>query len=196
MKKMNLLLLIMIALIVSGCAESSALIKTSSTSIRSDVFKELSNGSLVPPGYTDLRITSSLKVHKPGIYSASDIHGTPDYTLLLNIDGQVAQLQGRLREENIEPTGLSDPEAGEGIRYQFNKKLRLKAGTHKLVIVIPADGLAIEREISLAEGSNNLALEPIYGGTPPGKQRPCFYGVTSYKEGIRWFRLVLNGKTL
>lgn len=185
----------MAVIVMSGCANSSALIRASNTSTRGDVFEELSNGGLVPPGYADLRIASSLKTHKPGIYSAKDIHGTSDYKLLLNIDGQAVQLQGSLHEENSEPSGR-DAEAGEGIRYRFNKKLRLKAGTHKVVLAIPADDLAIEREITLTEGSSNsLVLEPAYRQTP-GKRRPDFYGVTSYKEGIKGIWLVLNGKTL
>lgn len=195
MKKMNLLLLIMALIVISGCAESSALIKASSTSVRSDVFQELKDGGPIPLGYADLRIISSLKTHKPGIYSKNDIHGTHEYRLLINVDGQAVQLQGSLHEENIEPRGLRDPEAGEGIRYRFGRDLRLKAGTHKIVVAIPDDGLASEREITLSEGKNNLVLEPIYGATP-GKQRPGFYGVTSFKEGIKWFRLKLNGQDI
>jgi len=195
MKRVNLLLLILALTLVSGCADSSALIRASSTSIRSDVFKELNNGCPIPQGYADLRITSSLKTHKPGIYSKEDIHGTPAYRLLINIDGQALQLRGSLYEENIEPRGLRDPEAGEGVRYRFSNNLCLKAGTHKIVVAIPDDGVVVEREITLSEGNNNLVLEPIYRSTP-GKQRPAFYGVTSFKEGIKWFRLRLNGQDI
>ncbi|WP_298271115.1 hypothetical protein [Geobacter sp.] len=193
MKKMHMLL-IMAVMVMSGCADSSALIRTSRTSIRTDIFQELSNGGPVPAGYADLLVTSSLKTHMPGIYSVKDIHGTPDYKLLLNIDGQAVQLRGSLREENIEPRGLRDPEAGEGIRYMFGKKLRLKAGMHRIVIASITDEIAIEREITLADGSvNSLVLEPLYG-TTSGKRRPAFYGVTSFSEGIKGFRVVLNGK--
>ena len=196
MKKMNLILLITAVALVSGCADSSTLIKKSSSSLRGDVFEELTDGGTVPQGYADLRITSSLKTHKPGIYSAKDIHGTPDYRMLLNIDGQAVQLQGSLREENVEQRGLRDEEAGEGIRYLFEKKLRSKAGTHKIVIAIPADDLAVEREITLPEGSSNsLVLEPIYRGASV-KRRPGFYGVKSFKEGIGGLRVLLNGKPI
>ncbi len=195
MKKTNLLLLVMSLAVISGCAESSALIKASSTSVRSDVFQELNDGGPIPLGYADLRIISSLKTHKPGIYSKKDLHGTPEYRLLINVDGQAVQLQGSLYEENIEPRWLRDPEAGEGVRYRFGRDLRLKAGKHRIVVAIPDDGLAVEREITLSEGKNNLVLEPIYGATP-GKQRPGFYGTTSFKEGIKWFRLKLNGQDI
>ncbi|SNB45524.1 hypothetical protein [Geobacter sp. DSM 9736] len=197
MKLINNLLLIIVAvsLTISGCAESSALIRKSSASIRNDIFQELANGGQVPAGYADLRITSSLKTHKPGIYSANDIHGTPDYKLLLNIGGQAIQLQGKLREENSESQGLRDPEAGDGVRYEFTSNLRLKAGTYKVVIAVPADDIAMEQEITLREGSNNLVLEPVYRATL-GKRRLGFYGSTSFTEGIKWFRAVLNGQPL
>lgn len=180
---------------ISACAGNSAFIKASSTSIRSDVFQELSNGDPIPPGYADLRIDSSLKTHRP-YPSENKSHGTPEYRLLINIDSQAVQVQGSLHEENIEPRQLRDPEAGEGIRYRFSKKLRLKAGTHKIIAAIPEDGIAVGGEITLAEGSSNsLVLEPIYA-TTAGKRRLGFYGVTSFIEGIKGFKVVLNGKLL
>jgi hypothetical protein len=195
MKRMNLLILTMTGTLVSGCVNNSALIRTSSTSIRNDVFQELSNGGPVPAGYADLRITSALKTHKPGIYSARDIHGTPEYKLLVNIDGQAVQLPSSLSKENVEPRGLRDSEAGEGIRYRFSSNLRLKAGTHKVVIAIPADEIAVERQITLPEGGNSLVLEPLYRSIP-GKQRPAAYGVTSFSEGIKGFWMIFNGESL
>jgi hypothetical protein len=196
MKKMNLLFLAMTVTFVSGCVNNSALIRTSSTSIRNDIFQELSNGGSIPAGYADLRITSSLKTHKPGIYSAKDIHGTADYKIIMNIDGQAAELHSDLRRENTDAGTLRDPEAGEGMRYHFSKNIRIKTGTHKVVIAIPSDDLAIEREITLRDGSSNsLTLEPVYSSAP-GKRRPAFYGVTSFSEGLKGFRVIFNGKPL
>lgn len=198
MKKMKLFIVMaMVLTLVSGCAESSALIRASGASIRTDIFEELSDGGTVPQGYADLRMVCSLKTHQPGLYSAKnmDIHGTPEYRLLVNVDGQAVQLQGALREENGSH-GPRDPEAGDGIRYLFLKKLRLKAGTHKVVVGIPADGIAEEYEVTLADGSSNsLVLEPVYRGGQE-KRRPGLYGVTSFKEGVRGLRGILNNKPL
>ena len=195
MKRKIILLPLLAITVTSGCAGSPELIRTSSVSTRNDVFQELKDGGSSPAEYADLRIVFSLKTHKPGIYSRTDVHGTPEYRLLINIDGQAVQLQGNLYKENIEPRGLRDPEAGEGIRYRFSKILRLKAGTHKIVVAIPEDGIAVEREITLSEGNNNLFLEPVYGSSTD-KQRPGFYGVTSFTEGIKSFGVVLNGKSI
>jgi hypothetical protein len=195
MKKASLLLMLSL-MVLSGCAESSALIKANSTSLRTDVFEELTNGATAPQGYVDLRVTATLKTHKPGTFSAKDIHGTPDYKLLLNIDGQAVQLQGTLRSENSEPMKLVDPEAGDGIRYLFSKILRLKAGTHRVVVALPDDEVAVAREITFSDGTpNSLVVEPIYS-TKPGKKMPGTYSTTNFREGIRSLRIMFNGKEL
>jgi hypothetical protein len=181
--------------VTSGCATGNELIKMSSISTRGDVFQVRSDGGPVADGYSELSLTSSLKTHKPGLYSAKDVHGTADYKLLLNIDGQVTEIRGALREENIEPRGLRDPEAGEGIRYIFRETVRLKSGTHRIVVVVPGDNIAIEREITLSAGINNLVLEPIYGAVA-AKRQPGFYGVTSFNEGIRGFTALFNGRPI
>lgn len=195
MKKICVLLMMSLTTL-SGCAESSALIKANSTSSRTDIYEELRNGGIVPQGFADMRITATLKTHKPGIYSSSDIHGTSDYRLLLNIDGQAVLLRGSLQSENSEPMKLADPEAGDGIRYRFSKNLRLKAGTHRIVVALPDDGVAVEREITLTGGNvSHLAVEPTYS-TKPGKRRPGMYSTTSFTEGIRSLRVMLNGKEI
>jgi len=143
-----------------------------------------------------LCIFATLKTHKPGIYSASDMHGTPNYKLLLNIDGQAVLLLGNLENENSEPMKLVDPEAGDGIRYRFSKNLRLKSGTHRIVVALPEDGIAVERVITLVEGNvSHLVVEPIYS-TKSGKRHPGRYGTTSFTEGIRSLRVILNGKEI
>jgi len=196
MKKLIVLLSLLVVAVINGCATSPELIRAAGTGTRSDVFQELADGGAIPPGYADLRISSSLKTHSPGIYSAKDFHGTPEYKLLVNIDGQAAQMQGTLTPENSEARGLRDPEAGGGVRYRFSKNLRLKAGKHRIIIGVLEDEIAIEREVTLAEGTHNsLVLEPSYRGTP-SKRRPGFYGETSYKEGLKGFRVVLNGEAL
>jgi len=178
-----------------GCSGNRELIKTMGNSTSQGIFQEVSDSSSPTPGYVDLRIYSSLKTHKPGIYSETDPHGTPNYKMLVNIDGQAIHLQGRLREENSGALSMRDPNEGIGIRYQFEKKLRIKAGAHKVVVAIPADDLAIEREILLSDSANSLVVEPAYG-VLPGKKRLGLYGETSFKQGINRLRLTLNGKDI
>lgn len=195
MNRVKLMLLAMTLTVVSGCAESVALIKANSTSMRMDIFEEITDGGIAPRGFSDLRLTATVKTHKPGIYSEADIHGTRDYKLLMNIDGQALLLRGSVQKENSEPMHLVDPEAGDGIRYRFNKKLRLKAGTHRVVVAFPDDEVAVEREMTLVEGdTNNLFFEPIYRSKPGNRRLGLNHTPTGFMEGIRTFRLTLNGQ--
>lgn len=190
MKK--LCLLIVAISLLGGCARGAALIRANSASSRTDVFEELKGNSSAPQGYGDVRVTATLKTHKPGIFAAKDIHGTPDYRLLVNIDGQALLLRGRIQKENSEPAKLVDPEAGDGVRYRFNAELRLKAGLHRVVLALPDDGIAVERDMDLGEGKNDLVLEPVYA-ISPGKGG-AETASTNFREGISGIRVVLNGR--
>jgi hypothetical protein len=195
MSSIKLLVAIMLT-ILCGCADNSALIKANNTNIRTDIFEDFTSGGIVPSGFSALRITATLKTHKPGNYSATDIHGTPEHRLLLNIDGQALLLRASIQKEDRESRGLVDPEAGDGVLYHFNKILRLKAGIHRVVVAFPADGIAIAKEITLAEGNvNSLVIKPLYG-TTPGMRRSMAFNTTSFMLGLRGVSLTLNGQNI
>jgi hypothetical protein len=194
----TILLFIMSTLIgtLAGCAGNRSLIESMGAGTGQGIFREIDENASPAPGYVDLRIHSSLKMHKPGIYSRRDAHGTADYTLLVNIDGQATILKGVLNEEGSEALPMGDPEEGEGIRYLFTKRLRLRAGSHRVAVALPVDDIVAERELILSEGEvSSLAIEPVYG-TVPGKQRPGTFGRKSFREGIKSIRLQLNGKSI
>lgn len=197
MKRTLIVALLLALAMLSACARNAELIKSLSTTTRDGVFQELPEKADIPTGYADLYIFASLKTHKPGIYPSEQTpHGTADYMLLLNIDGQTTRIKGTLKEEDSESRFLRDPEAGEGIRYNFRKDVRLKAGPHKIAAVIPDDDIIVINEITLTEGSSNiLFLEPVYGAAVR-RQRPTFYGVTSFFQGIKGLRAYLNGRNL
>lgn len=197
MKQALSLALLLTVAMLSGCAQNVELIKSMSVATRNDIFQELPEKAAIPEGYADLFISASLKTHMPGLYPfEKKPHGTTDYILLLNIDGQATRIRGDLKEEKSEPRFVRDPEAGEGIRYNFRKNVRLKAGTHKIAVAIPDDGIIIVNEFTLLEGSTNyLVLEPVYGRTAV-RQRPGFYGLTSFSQGMTGIKAYLNGRAL
>lgn len=195
MKMLVALLLIPLALLV-GCAESSALIKQTATGIRNDVFVEETNGGAVPQGFVDLHVTGSFKTHRAGVYSATDPHGTPGYQLQLNVDGQAVVLSGELHAEKLSAQQMGDPETGAGVRYRFRKVVRLKAGTHRISLSLPADKISITKEVTLDEGKENrLVFEPVYGRVME-KKRPSANRTTGFQEGIRTIVLTLNGRRI
>lgn len=186
--------LFLAGMMICGCSTSLEPIKSRSIGARTEVFREIQEGDAIPHGYAELRVVSSLKTHRQGVYPLrKDTHGTPDYALLLTIDGQTAQIKGNLADENCEPRRLRDPEAGDGIRCTFRTVVRLKEGTHMIGVASPDDEAAAELEIALAEGGRyTLTLEPVYGSTT-GSGQPAFYGATGFLEGVRGFRMVLQG---
>lgn len=195
MKVLTALLLIPLTLLL-GCAESSALTKQVATGTRDDVFEQVANGGAVPQGFADLLVTGSFKTHQPGRYSAHDLHGTPGYQLQLNVDGQTVLLRGELQTENLSAKEQGDPENGAGIRYRFRTVLRLKAGSHRIVVSLPAENIALAKEITLREGQEDkLVLEPVYGRVLE-KKRPSANKLTDFQQGISRILMRLNGRQI
>jgi hypothetical protein len=193
MKLSGMKLLIAALLLTCGCAERTAVVRSYGSSIRSDVFTEMAARSTAAPGTADLAFVATIKTHRPGAHYTLDNHGTPEYKLLLNIDGQALLITGLLQEVN-EPVRVQDPEGGEGIRYRFSKSLRLRPGKHTIVIALPEDDIVIEKEITLNDGAvTNLVLEPMYY-SEPGKK--VMQSAGTFTQGIRGFRFSLNGEQI
>lgn len=141
-----------------------------------------------------------MKIHRPGYYLFdSKAHGTSDYMLLVNIDGQAVRVKATLKEESVEPGTPRTAETGEGIRYLFATDLRLRAGVHRVFIALPEDAVAVEKEITLKNGSDNvLRLDPVYRSAKKAGVRTSVYvsGEPNFATGIRGLVVLLNGRTL
>ena len=163
------------------------------------VFREAFDGVPIPSGYAELTIVLSLKTHKPGIYLfGNKLKGTPDYALLISIDGQKTVIKGELVEEKSDPKGLYDPEAGEGIRYIYEKDLLLKPGKHRLVLAIQGESFVVERELTIKDKTNNiLRLEPIYrSSNPAGTHGRGPQTYSSFMSGIEGFWVYMNDRAI
>jgi hypothetical protein len=179
--------------LLAGCSGTGELIKQRSVSSRLDVYREVQDKMPIPSGYADLRISFSVKIHKSSFHILEKgTKGTPDYVLVINIDGQAEGLKGVMTEENTLDERPLTPETGNGIRYRFRKDLRLMAGNHKVFVAVPEDEVAVEVEIRLEDGTRSeLVLEAVYAtGKRFGKRSPNFY---SHLSGVR---MVMNGKPL
>jgi hypothetical protein len=142
-----------------------------------------------------LTVTASLKTHRQGTHLRKDVHGTPEYLLVLDVDGQSRPIQGVLQAEDRQGADLRHPEAGTGVRYRFSTSIGLTPGSHRIRVAAPADDISVEREVTLVPGENLLVLEPVYRtariAQPPGR-----YGATGFAEGLAGFRMLLNGKVM
>jgi hypothetical protein len=192
--KITVILLTVFIVLMTGCNKD--VINMMSQGTRRDVFEETSGGVPIPRGYAELTIISSLKTHKPGIYPYGNrVRGTSDYVLLINIDGQKTVIKGDLEEEKTELKGLYNQEAGEGIRYFYEKEILIKPGKHRMILAPQEESFVVERELTFKDETNNiLRPEPIYGSSNPrGTHGRIPRSYSSFMAGIEGFWVYLNG---
>lgn len=196
MKKYFTAMVMATVLATAGCAGKGALIETVGVASTTGIFEKLEQQAPSVPGYADLRISSSIKTHSEDAFVFNSCnHGSADYRLLLNIDGQPLQIKGKMAEERLSPVDRSDPEAGNGCRYRFEALVRLKAGRHTVTIAIPEDEVVVSKEVQLQEGANYLTVKPVY--RQPGKSRKiAIPGEPGFQGGIKAVLLQLDGKAI
>jgi hypothetical protein len=166
----NLMILLAIGITLSGCGVTTKEIARMSQSERTDVFAEISSEVPVPEGYAELVIRASLKTPIAGYYpfeSKGSSHGKTVYTFLINIDGQAVQWQtkGRIHvlPEYADDKTSQDPEAGEGMKYVLEKKVRLAKGAHKVFFGLPDEPYYTTADISVKSGGLYvLEFKPEY----------------------------------
>jgi hypothetical protein len=180
-----------------ACGTAAKEMHTRSQSHKADIFTEVKDGGAIPKGFAELTIKADIKTHIEGYYaleSKASQHGKQKYPFLITIDGQTAlwEVDG---VEDIKPAynpdGKTswDPEAGEGLKYILEKKVRLTAGTHNVFLGLPEDNYSIEVEISMKEGeTGTLEFKPIYRT----KRIPA--RVPTFLRGIHRYDVFLNGE--
>jgi hypothetical protein len=183
--------------ILAGCAGSAELLKRAERPERSNVYMVVTNSTPPEQGFADLTIRASVKTHGAALFPVGkDPHGTSDYQLLVNIDGEPLQISGTPTIEE----GFSDaerhPEAGDGIRYLFRSHIRLTTGTHWIIVALPGDRVAVKRDIRLDDCTDNLLeVTPSYF-SDRRQLGPSSAGATSFREGLSALELSMNGKPL
>lgn len=189
----KVLLGIMIAAGVSGCARDMKSVNKSVYETSNEINANNTDAQPVRQAYADVDISVSLKTHKPGIYIFDNKkHGTDEFEVIVHIDGKPLQMKSSSKEEDSSYLGEKHPEAGKGIRYNFTGSIRLEAGKHMVTVSIPEDNISVGKDIYIKEGSNRIVIEPVYNRKKPYK-KIGFAGDTSFYEGIKGFKVVVNG---
>ncbi len=185
----------LMSLVLSACAGKAAsrIIATESQGVRTDVFREVTGSERIPAGFADVIIEANIKTHQEGYYvlEPKDLHGKPGYPFVINIDGQAViwNVDGvkDAKPLYIENGGRSlDPEAGEGMKYVLEKKIRLEAGPHKVFFGLPEESYYLTTGITVEDGrSYVLEFKPHYEHKAE-PSRPTFL------KGIRSYEVLLN----
>jgi len=188
-------LLAICGILLLSCGTALKEISLRSQSERTDVFKEAQEGESIPRGFVDLTITSSVKTHPEGFYlleSKKSLHGKPGYPFVINIDGQAVIWKVDGQKENTpayDESGKGSPEGGEGMRYNLQKKILLRAGTHTIFFGLPEEKLSLQFELALKAGESYvLEFRPVYQRR--GKQPRHFF------HGVSTCEVLLNGNAI
>jgi hypothetical protein len=197
MKTVRFLTILAVAVIIlTGCGTAAREIQSKSQDKKTNVFAEVKGSEPIPKGYGDLVIKANIKTHLEGYYigeSKESLHGKPEYPFLVNIDGQavVWKVEGvKDSKPKYEEEGKTsrDPEAGEGMKYTLDRRVRLRAGSHKVFFGLPEDKYFAETEIALNDGETyDLEFKPIYRTKRIPTRIPTFL------EGINRYEVFLNG---
>lgn len=98
-----------------------------------------------PKGFADLVIKASIKTHLESYYileSKESLHGKSGYSFVINIDGQAVTWKVDGQKDTVPPYDAkgkisTNPEAGEGVKYSLEKRVRLAACSHRIFFGIP-----------------------------------------------------------
>lgn len=187
---------VLLLMIFAGCGATAKVIAARSQSERADVFTEVTDAGAKPQGFADVVIKASIKTHVAGYYSnelETSLHGKPGYPFMLNIDGQavVWKVDGK---KDVDPAydelgnTSRDPEAGTGVSYILERKIRLREGAHKVYFVLPEDDYIVDVVIALRSGQEAvLEFKPLYWH----KNVP--YHIPTFLKGVRTYEIYLNG---
>jgi hypothetical protein len=197
MKTLTSLLIctVFFALMTAGCATAVKEIQMKSQSERTDVFVEVKDGGPIPEGFADLIISAKIKTPLAGYYvlaSNESLHGKPGYPFLVNIDRQAVVwksegfIDSKPAYDKDGKTSL-DPEAREGMKYELNKKVRLRAGPHRIFFGLPEENYYSAVDIELKGGENSLIeYQPVYRyKILPGR-------IPTFLKGIKKYEAYLN----
>jgi hypothetical protein len=197
-RQMKLMTLLIIGTVLAGCVSTTKEIARRTKSDRADVFREVPAGESAPAGFVDLVVKASVKTPDEGRNAPESAkeHGC---LFLLNIDGQAVLWRGEGRKEAVPLYGKGhtnrDPEAGDGMKYRLEKRVRLAVGPHKVFFGLPARDYLAEFKISLQEGDGQLLeFTPRYRFIEHPVRMPVFR--TSFLRGIERYDAVLNGQAV
>ena len=107
------IVLLFAGIVLAGCAGNGDLLKRANSPERSNVFTVVTTATPPERGFADLTIRASVKTHRAALFPLGrDPHDTPDYQLLVNIDGEPYRISGSpgIRETFFDGRCAGNPE--------------------------------------------------------------------------------------
>lgn len=197
MKKLSICaVVLLIGLLMTGCAGMQQKTHSHDSLVAGDIFVEATRDA-VPAGFGQLVIQTTIKTHPEGFYpmeSASSHHGTDHYPFAVTVGTQSAtwSVKGvQADSPKYAPDGSTskDPEAGPGMRYTFDKRLRLKPGTYDVRLDLHDDNVTSTAKVTIQDGKSVvIEFKPVYRNKDFPVRMP------SYRKGINSLEVYIDGK--
>lgn len=197
MKKIFIsMVVLLVGLLMTGCAGMQQKTHSHDSKVAGDTFVEAS-GEALPAGFGDLVIRTAIKTHPEGFYpmeSASSHHGTDHYPFTVTVGAQsatwsVTGVQSDTPKYAPDGSTPNDPEAGPGMRYALDKRLRLKPGTYDMRLDLPDDNVTSIAKVTIQDGKSVIIeFKPVYRN----KTFPVL--MPSYRKGINSLEVYIDGK--
>ena len=179
-------------LVVCGTLTACAGSTTAGLGQRSDVFQLTAEDLPVDAHKVTVTISASIKTHKESalLFELAK-HGSDDYLLFVDINGQSISLPVQTVEETTDTDPQSDPESGTGLRYNYKATAILLPGTYRVTARLPTENVQTSQELSISGGSREIRIKPIYKGTA-GRKPPSLRWIPTFMDGVRELKIVTN----
>ena len=186
MKKISHFLVLILGLILAGCAASNQNLLGQ----RNDVFQVTSDGAAVGADEAVVTVSASIKTHK---YSAllfePSKHGKDEYLLFVDINGQSMGLPMEMQSETTTTDPHTDPESGEGVRYLYKTTIRLRPGSYTFTAYLPTEDVSVRREVVIPTEGKAIIIKPTYRGLARRKP-PSLRWRPDFKDGVKGLDII------
>ena len=197
MKRITKMVMVgVLVVVLAGCGYTAKNVQQKTFNTRTGVFTELGNGEIPERNFAVVIIKASLKTHVEGYYwleSKDSPCGKARYPFIFNIAGQTVLWNTQGQKECLpcyDQDGKTshDPDAGEGVKYILDKKIKIRPGTYKWVLDLPNENFSREVEISLQGGKSYfLEFKPVY------KEKTLPTRIPNFIRGIKGYQVYLDG---
>jgi len=186
---MRLVVLLVVCSTLAGCAGSNA----ARMGQRKDVFQVVREGAPVGADEVPVTISASIKTHnkESGVLFEPAKHGSDDYLLVVDINGQSLNLPVQITEETTFTDPQTDPESGTGLRYSYKATVGLQPGRYNVTAYLPTENVLTNQEVQITAGSRSITVKPLYRGLA-GRKPASLRWVPTFRDGVSGLNIVAN----
>jgi hypothetical protein len=171
-----------------GCVGSNA----ARMGQRKDIFHVVREGAPIGADEVLVTISASIKTHRESSITFEPAkHGSDDYLLVVDIDGQSLNLPAQITEETTVADPQTDPESGTGVRYSYMATVGLRPGRYNVTAYLPTENVLTSQEVQISGGSGNITVKPLYRGLA-GRKPASLRWVPTFRDGVNGLIIVAN----